>query len=299
MQTLETLSKRIRTTEDLQAVVRTMKSLSLLSIRQYERAAAAMAQYHRTIELGLQVVLKARPPIPDLRRGEHTIQPPAAVIVFGADYGLCGGFNEQVVDYAFHRLQHEGLDGQSCRWVAVGTRVATRLEARGVQLHRVYSLPGSMRGLPETVERIIIDIDTWRTEGACDQVLLFYNRREPLQRSGPRMAHLLPLDVRYLRALADHPWESRVLPTFTMDQDALFAALVRQHLFTTVYRAGADSLAAEHAARLAAMQSAERSIADRLEEMNADYRQARQNTITSEILDIVAGYEVLHARKRH
>jgi F-type H+-transporting ATPase subunit gamma len=177
--------------------------------------------------------------------------------------------------------------------------VATRLEARGEQPRLIYSLPGSMKGLPETAERIIIDIDAWRAEGACDQVLLFYNRREPLQRSGPRMARLLPLDVRYLRALAHHPWESRVLPTFTMDRGALFAALVRQHLFTTVYRAGADSLAAEHAARLAAMQSAERSIADRLEEMNADYRQARQNAITSEILDIVAGYEVLRSQKRH
>ena len=57
MQTLEVLGKRIRTTEDFKAIVRTMKSLSAVSIHQYETAGAAIAEYHSAIELGLQIAL--------------------------------------------------------------------------------------------------------------------------------------------------------------------------------------------------------------------------------------------------
>ena len=60
METLEVLGKRISTTKDLQSIVRTMKSLSAVSIRQYERAALALRQYTHTINLGLQVVLQQR-----------------------------------------------------------------------------------------------------------------------------------------------------------------------------------------------------------------------------------------------
>ena len=63
MEMLEALTKKISTIENLKSVVRTMKSLSAVSIRQYETAEAAIAEYHRTIELGLQVVLRANPQI--------------------------------------------------------------------------------------------------------------------------------------------------------------------------------------------------------------------------------------------
>ena len=57
-------------------------------------------------------------------------------------------------------------------------------------------------------------------------------------------------------------------------------------------------VAAEHAARLASMHYAERNIAENLDEMNAEHRRIRQDAITFEIQDIVAGYEVLGAGRR-
>jgi F-type H+-transporting ATPase subunit gamma len=78
-----------------------------------------------------------------------------------------------------------------------------------------------------------------------------------------------------------------------MNDADLFASLVRQHLFVAIFRAGVESIASEHATRLASMQAAERNIDEHLDEMNAEFRRKRQQTITEEMMDVVAGYEAL------
>jgi F-type H+-transporting ATPase subunit gamma len=293
MQTLEALARRIGTTEELRSVVRTMKTLSAVSIRQYETAAAAIAEYQRTIELGLQIVLgrhrqAERPPAePD---------GPVTVLLFGSDHGLCGRFNDQTVDMAFERLRHDGLDPAACRWLVLGARAEGRLEAAGLAPLACYRLPGSVDGLTDTVATILVQLDALQREHAFGRALMFHNRSIDRTSPVPRLTRLLPLDERYLRALARRPWTSRCLPDFSMEVADLFSALLRQYLFSVVYRAGAESLAAEHATRLLAMQSAERNIAETLDEMNADYRRERQADITSELLDVVAGYRAASAR---
>jgi F-type H+-transporting ATPase subunit gamma len=78
-----------------------------------------------------------------------------------------------------------------------------------------------------------------------------------------------------------------------MGRDRLFSCLVRQYLFVVLARAFAESLASENASRLAAMQSAERNIAERFDELQAQFHQQRQMAITGELLDIVAGFAAL------
>lgn len=289
-QTLEALTRRIRTTEDLKSIVRTMKALSAASIQTYERAASAVAEYQLTIELGLQVALRARPfPAidPDEERG------PAAAIVFGSDHGLCGRFNDQVVDFAIRRVGDRGIDVATCRWLAVGLQATARLDARGVAIARARSLPGSVDGLTDAAAGILTELERWRADHEVARVLLFHNGHEGRTSPEPRERRLLPLDRGYLRALRHRPWRSRSLPAFTMDPAVLLSRLVRQHLFVTVYRAGAESMAAEHATRLATMQTAERNIAERLDDMTAEARRERQSAITSELLDVIAGYEAV------
>jgi F-type H+-transporting ATPase subunit gamma len=61
METAESLKRSITVTEELQSVVKTMKALAGVNIRQYERAAHAVADYNRTIEMGLQIALQRLP----------------------------------------------------------------------------------------------------------------------------------------------------------------------------------------------------------------------------------------------
>ncbi len=65
-----------------------------------------------------------------------------------------------------------------------------------------------------------------------------------------------------------------------------------------MFRAGAESTASEHATRLGAMQAAARNIDEHLDEMNAEYRRVRQQFITEELLDVVAGFEALTSAER-
>jgi F-type H+-transporting ATPase subunit gamma len=105
------------------------------------------------------------------------------------------------------------------------------------------------------------------------------------------MRQLLPLSEERMRNLAARPWPSRRLPTFTLPAERLWPAIVREYLFSSVYRAAAESLASEHASRLASMQAAERNIEERLEEQQAEFRRRRQEAITEELLDLVSGFE--------
>ena len=122
---------------------------------------------------------------------------------------------------------------------------------------------------------------------------LFYNEYVSGATYRPRSLKLLPVDKTWLKDLQKQKWNSRTLPLFTMDWERIFRSLIREYLFVSVYRAFANSLASENASRLAAMQNAEKNIEERLEELDVQFHRQRQMTITEELLDIVAGFEVL------
>src|SRR5690606_41876212 len=101
-QTLESMRRRIRSAEDLYSVVRVMKALAAASIRQSERAVESLAEYSRTIEEGLQIVLRKR------SEAIPAAAPPGprwGVIVFGSDQGMCGAVNAPVAERALEQLE--------------------------------------------------------------------------------------------------------------------------------------------------------------------------------------------------
>jgi len=288
MQTLEALSRRIATTEDLRAIVRTMKSLSAVSIRQYESAVAAQRDYGRTVELALQALLRDRPA--PIRVTPHRAEP-AAVVVFGSDHGLCGRFNDDVARFAHERLRELDAAGTSRRCLAVGARADARLAALGEPVDGRLFLPGSVGGLAALAQSVLVHIDEWGAADGVGRVLLIHHRRTGESAAAPHMRQLLPLSTERLRNLAERPWPSRRLPSLAMAAERLWPAVIRQYLFSSVYRAAAESLASEHASRLASMQAAERNIEEQLEEQQVEFRRRRQETITEELLDIVTGFE--------
>jgi len=288
MQTLEALSRQIATTEDLHAVVRTMKALSAVSIRQYESAVASLRDYSRTVELALQALLRERPAAAGAAAATDR---PASVVVFGSDHGLCGRFNDEVAHFAHARLGELDAAGTRSRCLVVGARAEARLAALGDTVDQRLSPPGSVIGLAALAQAVLVQVDAWGAVEGTGRVLLIHHRRTGEALAVPHMRQLLPLSPERLRNLAGRPWPSRRLPTFTMDAGRLFAAVIRQYLSSSVYRAAAESLASEHASRLASMQAAERSIEEHLGEQQAQFRRRRQGTITEELLDILTGFE--------
>jgi F-type H+-transporting ATPase subunit gamma len=290
MKTAEALSRKLDTLGDLRDVTRTMKALSSSSVRQYEHAVDALGDYYRTVELGLQVVLRHLPAAPSTPRSSARPERMTAV-VFGTDYGLCGRFNHVLCDHALAHLDAEGLPPEKRLLLAVGGKAAGCLEQAGQSVQECLFTPGSAEGITDTVSSILLTIDAWKAEHGAEQVWLYYNRHAGKARYQPESFHLLPVDGARFRDVEKAAWPSKVLPTFSMDAEALLSALVRQYLFVALFRASAESLASEHHARLVAMQAAGKNIDEAIEETRTEHRRLRQELITAEILDVVTGYE--------
>lgn len=291
MQTIQNLKRKIDSTEDLQSVVKTMKSLAAVSIRQYEQAAQALEDYYRTVELGFQVVLRER------FRTRMTIKAAPtgriAAVVFGSDQGMAGSLNEQIVTHAAEVLENERGGKEQPVILAVGERAFGHLEDAGLAVSDTFNLPGSVSGITPYVQNIVMRIETWREQFGVDQVLLFHNRTTSQASFRPHTVRLLPIDRKWLERLEKKKWRSRSLPTFTMEPETLFSALIREYLFVSIFRAFVESLASENASRLASMQGAEKNIEERLGELTNQYHQQRQMSITEELLDIVSGFEAM------
>ena len=105
------------------------------------------------------------------------------------------------------------------------------------------------------------------------------------------MQRLLPVDEGYLREIRERGWNSRSLPLYRMDGRELLHACLRGLIHASLFRVFLDSLESENAARLEAMEAAERHIDEHLGELRAWFNEARQDAITSELLDIIAGVE--------
>lgn len=292
MHTLESLKKKMKTAEDLHSVVRTMKALAAVNIRQYERATESLAGYSEVIDRGFQMLLQMRDiPVITAGRGVQEV----GAVVFGSDQGMCGQLNDRVVDHTMGILEKMRIGTGHVVSLAVGERVAGRLEERGLSADRHLPVPGSPAGITPVVFDIIVAVEKWRFERGIDHVFLFYSEHLSGASYRPQTRQLLPLDEERLRRIRGGTWPTRILPDIDMDWISLFERLVRQRLFVSLFRACAESLASENASRLASMQGAERNIEDRLRELNQLYRQQRQRSITEELLDIVSGYVTLSA----
>ncbi len=291
METIESLRRKIDSTKDLQSIVKTMKALAAVSIRQYERAVESLADYTRTVEMGFQVLIMNRPEV--LTRAQSAARNRLGLIVFGSDQGMCGQLNDRVADKAASIIDDAGVGEDDLAVLSVGERVNVRLEFSGMTTQDVFPVPGSIGGITPGVQDILFIIDEWTTHRGFDTITLVYSR--PLSGASfrPVSVDLLPFDLEWLESLASKEWESHAIPQFTMDRNALFSSLVKEFLFILLYRAFADSLASENASRLAAMQAAERNIEDRINVLTSRYHQQRQKIITEELLDIVSGFEVL------
>jgi len=292
MKTLEALGRQIQTVHDLQSVVKTMKGLAAVNIRQYEEAVRALRDFNRALELGMQVLIQQAPDV--LTASSSDSPGRLAAVVLGSDQGMCGQFNTRIASHADDRLREARGDPHPPLTLVIGVRAAAELEGSVHGVTEMLRLPSSVAEITRRVQELLLKINRWREKKAIRRVWLFHQR--PLSGASyePRFEQVLPLSDDWFHALRTRPWPTRMLPAFTMDWRRLFSSLVRQYLFAVFYRALAESLAAENAARLAAMQAAEKSVEERLDELTSQYHRRRQNAITEELLDVTAGFEILN-----
>jgi F-type H+-transporting ATPase subunit gamma len=295
-ETTGSLRRKINSAGDLQSVVRTMKAVAASSIGQYEKSVRALADYYRTVELGLGVCFRETGPAALMVRQQGQTDPGAiGAVVFGSDQGLVGQFNEVVADYAIQTLA--ALHGKPQVW-AVGERVHARLGDAGLPMMGLFPVPNSVKAITPLVGQIQIESEAHRAKGEYGRVYVFHNRPQSGALYEPVSQRLLPLDAQWQQGLSKVRWPTGNLPEVMQGGTATLRALIREYLFISLFRACAESLASENASRLAAMQRAEKNIDELLENLNRTFHRLRQSGIDEELFDVVSGFEALSVEEK-
>jgi F-type H+-transporting ATPase subunit gamma len=287
----ESLRRKIGSAGDLQGVVRTMKTLAASSIAQYERSGRALADYYRTVELGLMACFRnSEITTATIHRPQTDVPGTIDAVVFGSDQGMVGQFNDVVVELVVRSLA--GAAGRYRIW-AVGERVYARLADVDLTPVRLFPLPHSVGGIGRLMARILVAINP--SPAAAGELMLFYNRPVAGAAYAAFSQKVLPLDATWYHKLASTPWPTHNLPEVVGSGTMAVRALIREYLLISLYRACAESLASENASRLAAMERADRNIDQLLTSLQGRFHRLRQSDIDEELFDVISGFEALTA----
>ncbi len=284
-QTLEQLTRQEQTLTSIRGIVRTMKTLAAINAAPYEQAAVAIESYRQTIRDGFAAFA--------WRMGGRVLASDGAaqrqvLVAFGSDHGFCGNYNEGVARAVRAFLAGSGT--HSCAVLCVGAKLQGALADGGIGVDQRLMPPASVDGIGRLAGDVVTLVEHLGRGGSLTRlaVHLAYTRRVGYADRVPDVATLLPLE----RSLLESPrrWPGRALPDFSMAPAALLAALLRNHIFASVFHAAAEALVTENAARLALMHQAEQSVDERLEAVRRQLSGVRQDQVTEELMDIVIGH---------
>jgi F-type H+-transporting ATPase subunit gamma len=278
---------------DLVAVVRSMKAVAASSIGQYERAVESLQDYRRTVELGLSACLRDAAPVAPAHEAALRIplRAPIAAILIGSDQGLVGRFNEALMDFAASTLASLSADVKQV-W-AVGERMRPLISDAVLPLGRAFAAADSVEAVTALTGELLVEIAAARRHARIAEVYLFHNRPGPSASYAPVATRLLPFDASWQKAMATLAWPTKSSPQIMGEDAPALAAFIQEYLFLLLFQACAESLAAENASRLAAMQRAERNIEEILDGLTRRFHRDRQKSIDEELFEVVSGYESL------
>jgi F-type H+-transporting ATPase subunit gamma len=269
-----------------------MKAVAASSIGQYEAAVRALADYERSVELGLSVCFRQGWPtfVPSSRK---KVTGTVGVIVFGSDQGLVGQFNEAMAEFVESTLPT--LPGEK-KIGAVGEHMNARLADAGLPLAGKFGVPSSVKAITSLVGQLQMASEA-PGEGACTEVQVFHTRPTSGGLFEPVRQRLLPLDEQWQKDLAQIHWPTKNLPELFGHDEATLRAFIREFLFIYLFKACAESLASENDSRLAAMQRAEKNIDSLLKNLNRTFHRLRQSSIDEELFDVIAGFNALSQKR--
>ncbi len=291
METVHKIEKKIKTTQDLHSVVKTMKALAAANIRQYEKAVYSLKSYTETMDLAFRALFI----FSDLASKNADTEPEKTdvCIIFGSDQGMCGQINESTRSHLISNANSLGISKEHTLMIVCGARVTALLGDEGYEISETVDMPGSAEAVTSSAQEIIFILDSLSQKTELKKIVLIYNKHESQASFGPKHETLIPVSQRYKAIMKDKKWPRKVIPLITMDRKALLASVTRHYLLSSLYRALAESLASENAARLASMQGAQKNIEERLSELTSRFQMKRQMSITEELLDIISGFEAL------
>lgn len=278
------IRRRIRVVKNIQQITNAMKMVAAARLRRAQGRAESARPYadkmHSMLESLSRAAKEVEHPLLEVRPEENI-----AVIVIGAERGLAGSYNVNIMRAAAELLR--GRDPSSVRILVFGRRAGTFMRRRPYPIDITRSLPASNIQFAD-VRDAAIRIRELFTKREVDAVYLVYAKFINAAAQKPTVLKLLPIQP--------PGGEDLGVPTeyiFEPGAANLFARLLPSYVDVQVFRAAVEAVASEHGARMTAMTSATSNAGEVIDDLTLSYNKARQATITKELLEIVGGAEAL------
>jgi len=209
------------------------------------------------------------------------------IIFITADKGLCGGFNSQTIKRANQMIAEYKAQDVKVRLRAVGRKGIDYFKFNNVELNDEIVGLSAAPDFKQAAE-FISEVAESYVNGETDKIILIHNGYVNMITQEIREDQVLPVDTSKLELNTVSTSELEVEPD---DDDTLLDALVKRYVEYTMYYSLIDSLAAEHSARMQAMDAATSNAKEMVKELTVKYNKARQEAITTELIEIISGME--------
>ncbi len=213
------------------------------------------------------------------------------VLLITADRGLCGSFNINLINAAEKFLRAKGTEGAGTSLVCLGRKGRDHFRRRQVNMRASYV---DVMGRFDMSNAITIaqDLANRFIAGEADEVYVVSGHFVSMGIQRPMSKKLLPISPEELGGGGEGGGAGREY-LYEPSPEELIASLLPTHVNVQVYNAMLETSASEHAARMTAMDNAQRNCKDLIRSLSLTYNKARQAAITRELMDIVGGAEAL------
>jgi F-type H+-transporting ATPase subunit gamma len=268
------LQHHVASMSELREIVGAMRSLAAIRVQEAQQALAGIRSYADTMAQAIGDVLLLQAPSPDTsaQLGRR------ALVLCVSEHGFVGGLNERLIDAA------AGVLAAGDRLFVLGSRGAALLLERGREPSWQRPIATRVSGAPDTVNRLTNELYGQIGRGEISRVELMFTRYRQAAAPVIERRALLPFDPSALGALSQHS-----PPLHNLASHELLQRLVAEYVYAQLTEAMVESIASENAARFAAMESAHDNVSRKLVQLGQSVREARQDEITSELLDLLTG----------
>jgi F-type H+-transporting ATPase subunit gamma len=279
MPSLLDIRRRIRSVKNTQQLTKAMKTVSAAKLRRSQERVMSARPYATSLKhvlgnLAVRIESVTHPLLET--RPESRI----LLLVVSADRGQCGAFNSNIIRAAQNFIRERS--GENIQMSFVGRKARDFFRRRAVPIHseliNIFSRLDYGHA-KEISERII---DSYTKED-FDAVYLLYNEFKSAIQQRLIVEKLLPFDRGELQS------ESLIDYIYEQPPQEIFNRLLPRYIETQIFRALLESVAAEHGARMAAMDTATRNAGEMIEMLTLNMNRVRQAAITREIIEVVSG----------
>ncbi|HCA79148.1 MAG TPA: ATP synthase F1 subunit gamma [Bacteroidetes bacterium] len=289
MATLREIRSRITGVKNTQKITRAMKMIAAARLRRAQEAIISARPYARKLgELLRRLVTKTDPALNPLLVARE-VKAVLLVVVTG-DRGLCGSFNSNLIKAAVHRLQSQ--EGVGVKLLTIGRKGSEYFVKRNYDIASKHS--GIFQALDFQHARSVADeITRGYLGGEFDRVEVIYNEFKSVLQQRVVTEQLLPIPPEEIKPADDLHGLSQVDYIYEPSSEEIVNALIPRHLNFQLWRVLLESNAAAQGAQMTAMDNATENASELIRELTLKFNNARQASITKELLEVVSGAEAL------